>query len=338
MAELQAYLTPEVTAIAIALLVAFSIGGVLYALFQPRLNGQATRDKRIHEVAARHEINADRVKARDADRRRKNVQDQLKEFEERQKSRQKKESLDLELRIRQAGLSWSKRTFWLISLMVGLAAAFGGFFVKPSPLVVGAFGFVGFLGLPRWFVAWRRKRRFNAFLDELPNAVDVIVRGAKAGLPVNECIQIVAAEAREPVAGEFRRIVETQTMGVSLAEAVSRLPKRVPVAEANFFAIVIAIQQQAGGSLSEALGNLSKVLRGRKTLQGKIKAMSSEAKASAGIIGSLPILVMALLSLTSPDYIGILFTDPAGNLILAGGVVWMTMGVLVMRKMINFDH
>ncbi|MXN66417.1 pilus assembly protein [Stappia sp. GBMRC 2046] len=338
MADLQAYLTPEITVVAIALLVAFSIGGVLYALFQPRLNGELNREKRIHEISARHEIHADRLKARDADRRRKNVQDQLKEFEERQRSRQKKESLDLELRIKQAGLSWSKRMFWLVSLLIGLAAAFAGFLVKPSPWVVGAFGFVGFLGLPRWFVAWRRKKRFNAFLDELPNAVDVIVRGAKAGLPVNECIQIVAAEAREPVASEFRRIVETQTMGVSLAEAVARMPKRVPVAEANFFAIVIAIQQQAGGSLSEALGNLSKVLRGRKTLQGKIKAMSSEAKASAGIIGSLPFIVIALLSLTSPDYIGILFEDPTGNLILAGGLCWMTMGILVMRKMINFDH
>src|SRR5690606_36809866 len=141
-------------------------------------------------------------------------------------------------------------------------------------------------------------------------------RGTKAGLPLGECITIVANEAREPVKSEFHGIVETQTMGVSLADAVAKLPDRVPVPEADSFAIVIAIQQQAGGSLSEALGNLSKVLRGRKTMKGKIRAMSAEAKSSAAIIGSLPVLVTAAIYMLSPDYIMLLFTVTAGYVTL----------------------
>jgi tight adherence protein B len=122
-----------------------------------------------------------------------------------------------------------------------------------------------------------------------------------------------------------------------LGEACGKLYERTPVPEANFFGIVVSIQQKAGGNLSEALGNLSRVLRDRKKMKAKIRAMSQEAKASAGIIGSLPIAVMILVSLTSKDYITLLFTEPLGHLMLAGSAVWMTCGVLVMRKMINFD-
>lgn len=338
MADLEAMLTPQVMAIAVALLVALSIGGVLYALFQPKISGEDRRNQRMREVTGRSNLHSDRAKERDADRRRKNVQDQLKEFEERQKSKQKKaQNIGIEVRLRQAGLTWSRKGFWLFSVAMGAAMLVVGLLVSKSPFLIAGFGFVGFFGLPRWFVRYKRKKRFEAFLYELPNAVDVIVRGTKSGLPLGECIQVVAREAREPVATEFRRVVETQALGMTLAEAVARLPERVPVAEANFFAIVVGIQQQSGGALSEALGNLSKVLRGRKMMKGKIQAMSSEAKASALIIGSLPFAVMGIMSLTSPDYIAVLFTHPVGNLILLGGGVWMTMGILVMKKMISFD-
>ena len=184
---------------------------------------------------------------------------------------------------------------------------------------------------------FRRNSRFKRFSNEFPNAVDVIVRGVKAGLPLVDCLKIIAAEAQEPVRSEFKTMVQDQTLGMPLDEAVQRLPERVPLAEANFFGIVIAIQSRTGGSLSEALGNLSKVLRERKKMQAKIKAMSSEAKASAGIIGSLPVIVAGLVYLTSPDYITLLFTTTIGNAVLVASGLWMLMGCLVMRKMINFD-
>ncbi|MGH6677102.1 MAG: type II secretion system F family protein, partial [Xanthobacteraceae bacterium] len=132
-------------------------------------------------------------------------------------------------------------------------------------------------------------------------------------------------------------IIETQTIGIPLGDACLKLYERIPVPEANFFGIVVAVQQRAGGNLSEALGNLSRVLRDRKKMKGKIKAMSQEAKASAAIIGSLPIVVLGLVYFTSPTYIELLWTAQLGRLMLAGSAFWMFTGIMVMRKMINFD-
>ena len=182
-----------------------------------------------------------------------------------------------------------------------------------------------------------KKRRENKFLNGFPDAVDVIVRGVKAGLPLLDCIKMIALEAPEPLKSEFRAILETQAIGMPLGEACGKLYERTPLPEANFFGIVVAIQQKAGGNLSEALGNLSRVLRDRKKMKAKIQAMSQEAKASAGIIGALPIAVMTLVYLTSPQYISLLFTTSIGNMMLAASAVWMATGVMVMKKMINFD-
>jgi tight adherence protein B len=148
---------------------------------------------------------------------------------------------------------------------------------------------------------------------------------------------VIATDSPEPIRTEFRNILETQSVGLPLGEACAKLFERMPLAEANFFAIVIAIQQKSGGNLSEALGNLSKVLRDRKKMKGKIKAMSTEATASAAIIGALPIAVMAVVYLTSPDYITLLWTDRRGQMMLAASAVWMSIGIFVMKKMINFD-
>ena len=165
----------------------------------------------------------------------------------------------------------------------------------------------------------------------------MIVRGIKAGLPLLDGLKLIAAEAQEPVRSEFRSIIETQTIGIPIGEACLKLYERVPLPEANFFGIVVSIQQRAGGNLSEALGNLSRVLRDRKKMKAKIQAMSMEAKASAGIIGALPPAVMTLVYITSPQYISVLWTEPLGRMMLVGCAFWMSMGVLVMRKMINFD-
>jgi Flp pilus assembly protein TadB len=205
--------------------------------------------------------------------------------------------------------------------------------------LLGALGlaFAAGLGLPRWTLGYLKTRREKAFLKALPDAVDVIVRGIKAGLPLFESIKVVAADAPEPLRGEFLAIIETQAIGMPLGEACARLYERMPVPEANFFGIVIAIQQKSGGNLSEALGNLSKVLRDRKRMAEKIQAMSMEAKASAGIIGSLPPIVMLLVYLSTPEYISLLWTHPTGQLMLVGCVLWMSLGIFVMKRMINFD-
>jgi tight adherence protein B len=236
-----------------------------------------------------------------------------------------------------AGLSWSKRQFIIISAIIGLIMGFLGFLSGTGLLGAAGLGFAGAFGVPRWFLSFLRKRREGRFIDGLADAVDVIVRGVKAGLPLGDCIRMIALESPEPLKTEFRLIMETQAIGMPLGEACGKLYERTPLPEANFFGIVVAIQQKAGGNLSEALGNLSKVLRDRKKMRAKIQAMSQEAKASAAIIGALPIAVMILVYLTSPQYITLLFTNSIGHIMLAGSAVWMTMGVLVMKKMINFD-
>jgi tight adherence protein B len=191
--------------------------------------------------------------------------------------------------------------------------------------------------LPHLYVGRKRKRRLSAFRNELPNAVDVIVRGVRSGLPLGDCLRLIAAEAQEPVRSEFKAAVDEQTLGVPLPDAMLRLADRVPVPEASFLATVIAIQSRSGGNLTEALANLSSLLRERKKMRGKIQALSSEAKASAGIIGSLPPVVALLLYLTSPQYISLLFTTTTGQVVLVGCAVWMSIGIMVMSAMINFD-
>jgi tight adherence protein B len=207
-----------------------------------------------------------------------------------------------------------------------------------SPIVALLAAFAVGIGLPRWLLFRTIKRRQAKFLQEFANAIDIIIRGVKSGLPLGECLQIIGNEAPEPVQGEFVALVERQRVGVPLVRAFERMYERMPLQEVNFFAIVIIIQAQTGGNLAEALSNLSQVLRERYRFQAKVKAFSSEAKASARIIAVLPVAVMLLMYLTSPKYISLLWTETLGNIMLIGSAVWMTLGVLVMRKMINFDY
>jgi tight adherence protein B len=262
------------------------------------------------------------------------IENTLKEFEERHK---KSKRVPLSTRIAQAGLAWSKRQFMMISAGIGMALFLAGLLTGAGLLPAVGLSFAGAFGLPFWLLSFLKKRREARFLNSFPDAVDIIVRGIKAGLPLLDCMKMITVEAPEPLKSEFRAIVETQAIGIPLGEACAKLYEQMPVPEANFFGIVIAIQQKAGGNLSEALGNLSRVLRDRKKMKAKIQAMSQEAKASAGIIGALPIAVMTLVGITSPQYIALLWTEPLGNLMLAGSAVWMFMGVMVMKKMINFD-
>jgi tight adherence protein B len=323
----------DLSFIAVVVLATLAAGGVTYALFYPMLSGQARAEKRRKEFATPV---AARVLDREAQTRAKRGQivQSLKDIENRESARNK---LTLEQRILQAGLSWDRKKYYVVSAIMSVATGFSLFVLSGSP-VLGLFGlFIGAFGMPPWFLQNCRNRRLKKFSNEFPNAIDVITRGIKAGLPLNDCLRIVATEATEPVKTEFRLIIESQTLGLPLSDAVAKLYERMPCAEANFFGIVLAIQQKTGGNLSETLGNLSRVIRDRRKMRDKINAVSMEAKASAGIIACLPPAVAAMVYLTSPKYIELLWLTQAGKFALVGCAIWMLVGVLIMRKMINFN-
>jgi tight adherence protein B len=308
-------------------------GGVAYGFVIP--SGETSK-KRLAVAAGAQANGAGRAAADANQQRRKNVTALLKDLEKQQVA--KKQRLTMRRRIEQAGLSISVRNFWIASGGVGLAAAALCLYTHQSAIVDVLTGFTFALGLPRWALGFLKNRRQKKFTREFANAIDIIVRSVKSGLPTNEALKIVAREIPEPVSGEFYKLVESLKVGVTLEQALKRMYEAMPTAEVAFFSIVMTIQAKSGGNLSEALGNLSGVLRDRKRLAGKIKAMSSEAKASAMIIGSLPIVVMTLVYLTTPDYIRLLFTERMGNIMLAGCAVWMGLGIAVMKKMISFKH
>lgn len=329
-------LSPDLVPIAIALLASFCAIGVVVSLFYSHIARRSESHKRFAAIAAM-DTSMDRRPASEETSRKKTIESALRELEEKQKVRQGVKPT-LMGRIRQAGLGWKKSTYYIICVGAGavsflIALSLFGISLLPS---IG-FGIAGGLFLPHLYVNLKCKSRLKSFSAEFPDSVDIIVRGVKAGLPLVDCLRIISLEAQEPVRGEFKAILEDQTMGLPIDQAVQRLSERVPLAETNFFAIVIALQSRTGGSLSEALGNLSKVLRERKKMKAKIKAVSAEAKASAGIIGCLPVVVALLIYLTSPAYISLLFTTTIGNVALAGSAFWMFIGVMIMRKMINFD-
>ncbi|HTT46576.1 MAG TPA: type II secretion system F family protein [Pseudolabrys sp.] len=318
--------------IALFFLASVAVGGVVWVFVYPLLSGERKAEQRMANVAKAEP--AARVTRGQQKSRRDVIENTLKEFEERHK---KSKHVPLLVRISQAGLSWSKRQFIMISAALGIGFAVIGLLASGGLIVPGLMALAGAFGLPRWMLSYMKKRREGKFLAAFPDAVDVIVRGVKAGLPLLDCLKMITIEASEPVKSEFRTIVETQAIGMPLGEACARLYEHMPVPEANFFGIVVSIQQRAGGNLAEALGNLSRVLRDRKKMKAKIQAMSQEAKASAAIIGALPIAVMILVYVTSPQYISLLWTEPLGRVMLAASVVWMSLGVMVMKKMINFD-
>jgi len=270
-----------------------------------------------------------------AAQKRKQIQESLKELEDRQKAERKK-SLTLRARLEQAGLKWSPAQFWILSAVLAGIAVLLSLVTGQNILLVIAAGAVAGLGLPRWFLGMARARRQKKFTANFADALDVIVRGIKSGLPLNECLKIIAREGESPVKEEFHMLVEGIAVGVDTDEGLRRMYRRMPLPELNFFAIVLAIQSKTGGNLAEALNNLSGVLRARKMMREKVGALSSEAKASAMIIGALPPGVAIMVSIISPDYMMPLFTTSMGQLLLLVGVTWMGIGILVMRGMINF--
>ena len=326
--------------LAIVVLAAVAAAAVAYALLFSRIEADKKSASRINRVKSaevdRAKVKAARDRVQELSKRRKSVQDNLKDLEKRQNEKTKK-TLSLKSRLVQAGLSITLTQFYLFSAVFASVLLLMAFIVGASWMVLVGIAVVAGLGLPRWIVGFLIKRRQNKFLNEFPNALDVITRSIKSGLPLNDAIRLIATEGVEPVKSEFRRVIEAQQVGLSIPDACARMTNQMPLQEVNFFAIVIAIQSQAGGNLSEAIGNLSKVLRDRRKMKAKVSALSMEAKASAVIIGALPFIVATLVYLTSPNYMMVLFTDPRGHFIMGVSAIWMSIGIFVMRNMVNFD-
>ena len=281
---------------------------------------------------------ANKSAAKSPEERRRQITEQLKEAEK----RERKARLTLSARMLHAGLVPNVTKFWIFSAIAGAIAFLPPLFLLQHMSVlirlavaVGACFAVTY-GLPRWILGYMAGGRQKKFTEEFPNAMDILVRGIKSGLPVHDGLKIIAKESQPPLGEEFQRVVENVGVGMSLEGALEKMSERMPAPELRFFTIVIAIQAKTGGNLAEALNNLSNVLRARKMMREKIKALSSEAIASAGIIGSMPPGVGGIVTMVRPQYISIMFTDPRGQMMLLGGVIWMTLGILFMRKMINF--
>ena len=242
-----------------------------------RTTGERRADLRLQSVSEAQVKVGSKIQEA-TNNRKKQVAETLKELEQKQNALKK---VTLRQKLQQAGYSFDPKTFWVASGVCGGLIAVLMLMLAPNfnPLISIGLGIAGALGLPRFILAKMVQKRQKKFLNEFANSIDIIVRGVKSGLPLNECLNIIARESPDPVGGEFREVCEQQRVGVPLQQCFERMMERVPLAEVRFFGIVIGIQQTAGGNLSEALGNLSGVLRDRKTMAAKVQALSAEAKA-----------------------------------------------------------
>ena len=318
-----------VNPLAVAGCLALGFGGLAFAF----IGGDSRADKRRAAVAKTDAKALSASAGVDRTARKKQIADGVRDNETKGKRRR----VSLATKIEQAGLSITKQQYWIGSALVGLICSALTYLESRSLVLTPLVAVTATIGLPQLTLARLRVRRINKFISNFPTAIDIIVRGIKSGLPLGDTIRIAATESPEPVKSEFRRIVEALSIGMTLPESIERMAQRVPITETNFFSIVISIQSKAGGNLSEALGNLSRVLRERKKMKGKITAMSMEAKASAAIIGAVPFLVVGALYVSSPHYISLLWTTNHGKIISAIAMCWMGIGMAMMKKMISFD-
>jgi tight adherence protein B len=241
-------------------------------------------------------------------------------------------------RLEATGKNISVSHYVMACLLLGLTAAALAIVLAHLPAMLALFcGLTLGIGLPHFVVGRMAKRRLQAFIGLFPEAIDLIVRGLKSGLPITESIATVGHEVADPVGMEFRRLDQSIKLGQPFDEALGAAVRRLGTPEFKFFVISLGVQRETGGNLAETLENLSDILRRRRQMQMKVKAMSSEARASAMIIGSLPFIMVALLSFVSPAYLMALVHDPRGWVMVGGGAISMTIGILVMAKMVQFE-
>jgi tight adherence protein B len=325
----------EPRAIIIGVLAAATVAGLGLA-FSGGASEKAS--KRAKEMNAKSAKAAKRgVLADSGAQRRSQFKDSIKDLGAKEKQA-RRQRMSLKNQIEQAGLKITPTMFWVFSGISGVVFFVGALMLHLSLLIAFATGLAGGLGAPRWFLGMQTKKRQKKFVEQFADSIDIIVRGVKSGLPLNECLRIIARESPEPCKSEFVRLVDGQAVGMPIEQGLQKFFNRMPVSEVNFFNTVLLIQMKAGGNLSEALGNLSTVIRARKMMREKIGALSAEAKASAMIIGSLPFLVAGAVYIMTPSYIMELFITPTGHLILIGCGIWMGSGIMMMRKMINFSY
>ena len=267
-------------------------------------------------------------------RRQKRIQEKLKQISDKNKKRSFIEGIEDSLL--QAGLDVPPSYYLIGCVIFGLLSAAVYIILGFAPIGAIPAGIIAALLVPKFVLKTMASRRQKKFTSSFADAVDLIVRGIRSGLPVMECFNVIAREFPPPVGEEFRLLVEGQNLGINMDTLLEKGIQRIPTSEYKFFGIVTEIQRQTGGNLADTLANLSNVLRERKKMRDKARAMASEAKSSAAIIGSLPFLVSGVLSVAAPDYLMLLFTETTGNYMLMGGGLWMFMGTMVMRKMINF--
>ena len=323
--------------IIVAVLGFITIAGIGFAFTAPT-GASAKTLKRAQTITATggkaERLRRAKAAANDPGARRKQLLKGLKE----QERAQRKASVSLEAKMRQAGLDVPVRWFWIASGALAVVVFLLLLILRQPLWAAGGLAFGAGLGLPRWVIGFLANRRTKAFTSHFSDAIDIIVRGIKSGLPVQDCLRIIARESPAPLGPEFQLLVESLAMGVTVEQGMEKMYQRMPTSELRFFAIVLSIQSKTGGNLAEALGNLSGVLRARKLMREKIKALSSEATASAMIIGCLPPGVITLITLASPAYMAVMFNDPRGHMMLLGGGMWMSLGIFVMRRMINFKY
>ncbi|SFP93658.1 type II secretion system F family protein [Sphingomonas rubra] len=240
-------------------------------------------------------------------------------------------------RLAMTGKSWTVGNYGLASagLAVGVALLL---MLRGAPLLLTLFlALIAGLGLPHLYVGRLIGKRINAFTVRFPEAIELLVRGLRSGLPISETMGVVGAEMNGPVGEEFRGVADKMKIGRTMDAALQETADRLGTPEFQFFVITIAIQRETGGNLAETLSNLADVLRKRAQMKLKIKAMSSEAKASAYILGALPFAVTMLIYLTAPDYVGNFLTDQRLMIAGGGGLIWMSIGGFVMAKMVSFE-
>ncbi|MFT4057457.1 MAG: type II secretion system F family protein [Novosphingobium sp.] len=243
----------------------------------------------------------------------------------------------LALRLHRSGLPWSLQQYLYGSIGLGAVITLLILMKTGALFLALAFGvFVG-AGLPHMVVGHFIKRRSNAFTVKFADAIDLLVRGLRSGLPVSETLTIVSQEIPGPVAEEFKLITDRMKVGKTMEDALQETADRLNMPEFNFFCITLAIQRETGGNLAETLANLSDVLRKRAQMKLKIRAMSSESKASAYIVGSLPFIVFFMIWWISPQYIGQFFIDERLMVAGIGGAIWMGIGAFIMAKMVSFE-
>jgi tight adherence protein B len=324
-------MTPAI--LAILLLIVLVGAGMAAAIILG--NRSARRQRALSVIRGKTPERLEKKDARgEQNRRRAEIARKLKEGGDSAEKGKKK--LSRKAWLEQAGLSWSPLKYWIFSLVT--CAVFTGLMKilglpKPALFFLAVFGF---LGLPRMIVNRRIKRRRKKFLEEFADALEAMVRLLKAGMPVTEAILMASREFEGPVGEEMARVYDSQKVGIPLPEAALEAARRMPITEMQMFATGLAIQAQTGASLSEVLLNLAKVIRARFRLRRKVQALSSEAKASAMIIGSLPFLIGLGLFFINRDYMGYLLHTPIGQAMMAGAAVWMCLGIFVMKIMINF--